>query len=320
MQRPEQGTWQITEIVDFHVLDAQLMDTNVTISNLDTSPLPSASRNCEESVFGSGPDGSVIGITTVPGAGTQDSADRAKPVILFLNAGVLHRVGPHRLHVIAARQFASVGFAGMRLDLSGIGDSPPLRADLTFRASAVTDIRAAMDSMANKYQSSSFVLFGLCSGADNAIACALQDPRVTGLVLIDPPAYATYRSRLRSAWEKFNRAQGLGEKLRLFTGVIGNRRRAQLQQATQGRQAPRPGDFRQWMTSLHDRGARLLCVYSGGYGVRYNKAGQIFEALPALRGKLEEVFLPSANHVFTESTQRGMLVDHVQRWLIRHFG
>ena len=46
-------------------------------------------------------------------------------MFVFLSAGLLHRVGPHGLHVRLARELAQMGFSSLRVDLAGTGDSPP---------------------------------------------------------------------------------------------------------------------------------------------------------------------------------------------------
>ena len=48
---------------------------------------------------------SLIAIVTEPSA-----PQGAKPGVIMLNAGVLHRVGPHRLHVLLGRELAERGF------------------------------------------------------------------------------------------------------------------------------------------------------------------------------------------------------------------
>ena len=63
-----------------------------------------------------GPDEQLVGILTHPEAASSTA-------VTILNAGVLHRIGPHRLHVLLARRLAELGFHALRLDLGGIGDS-----------------------------------------------------------------------------------------------------------------------------------------------------------------------------------------------------
>ena len=54
---------------------------------------------------------SLIGIITEP----EDKASTKKmPAFIFLNAGVIHRIGANRLHVRMARELAEMGFCGFR--------------------------------------------------------------------------------------------------------------------------------------------------------------------------------------------------------------
>ena len=124
-----------------------------------------ARKAVHERVLRLGSEGHLVAIATDP------PAPLAAPGVIFLNAGVLHRVGPHRLHVLLARRLAAAGFAAVRMDLSGIGDSSPVPSGMSFRASSVADVRAAMDGLGSDDGTGArFVLFGLCSGADNALA------------------------------------------------------------------------------------------------------------------------------------------------------
>ena len=147
-----------------------------------------------------GAEANLIGVLSEPDRALPSPApprSTPRPVVILLNAGVLHRVGPHRLHVNLARRLAARGITSLRLDLSGIGDSPSVPGARSFRESAVADTKAAMDQLAVELGAERFVLFGLCSGADNALATAEVDPRVVGVVVIDPPAYVTPRARAR---------------------------------------------------------------------------------------------------------------------------
>src|SRR3954447_26582491 len=85
-----------------------------------------------------GPEQQLAGIFSHPEA---SAVPAARPAVVLLNAGVLHRVGPHRLHVQLARRLAALGFASLRLDLGGIGDCVSSSNALTFRESAVADTR-----------------------------------------------------------------------------------------------------------------------------------------------------------------------------------
>ena len=141
-----------------------------------------------------GSEAQLVGIVTRPNAPLPTS-------VVILNAGVLHRVGPHRLHVLLARRLAERGFQALRLDLGGIGDSVASSDATTFRESAVADTRLAMTGLATR----SHVIFGVCAGADNALATALADDRVAGIVLVDPYVYPTRLATVRALRMKIRR-------------------------------------------------------------------------------------------------------------------
>lgn len=118
-----------------------------------------------------------------------DPADsRAQTAILMLNVGTNHRVGPNRLYVKMARAWAARGYRSLRFDLAGIGDSRTAAGYATNRLyskGSTTDVGAAIHRLSG-LGVQHFILVGLCSGAYVAFQTALADPRVTGLVLINP--------------------------------------------------------------------------------------------------------------------------------------
>ncbi|MGA8008355.1 MAG: alpha/beta hydrolase, partial [Thiomonas sp.] len=76
---------------------------------------------------------------TFPASGTASPPPFG---VLLFNAGVIHRVGAHRVNVKLARALAADGIATLRCDLHGMGDS--LRADgrLSYKDQVVADLRA----------------------------------------------------------------------------------------------------------------------------------------------------------------------------------
>ncbi len=75
-----------------------------------------------ETICNFGPKNSLFGILTTPDENVRVAG---APIALILNAGIVHRIGPFRLHVDIARRLASKGYSTLRLDLSGLGDSAP---------------------------------------------------------------------------------------------------------------------------------------------------------------------------------------------------
>lgn len=252
--------------------------------------------------------------------------------MLFLNAGVLHRVGPHRLHVLLARQLAEQGLSSVRLDLAGIGDSPASGHTGTFMESAVADVSVVMSELERRVGARAFVVFGLCSGADNGFAAALVDERIRGLVLLDPHSYRTPQAQLRKIVRRAA-AQGVRQTARWALTLAARQVRAQVEARlarwraaepaaepdTGGRRAPPKEQLRAGLTRLVERGVKVLAVYSGAYGDRYNHEDQLFELFPELRGRVDRAYFPDANHMFTERVAQAALLSAVAPWILRHF-
>src|SRR5262249_32019788 len=83
----------------------------------------------------------LFGVLTGPAGG----GDPTRPLILFLNAGAVHRVGPNRMYVTLARAFAERGLTSARIDLGGLGDSAPAAGapeNKIYSTDVVGDVRA----------------------------------------------------------------------------------------------------------------------------------------------------------------------------------
>jgi len=257
----------------------------------------------------------LVGIVTRP-----ERALALAPTVVILNAGVLHRVGPHRMHVVLARRLAELGLTTLRLDLGGIGDSITSSDATTFRESAVADTRLALTQLG----AARYVIFGVCAGADNALATALVDDRVAGIVLVDPYVYGNRRGQLRAAATKL-RVLGARETVRRGLRAAERMMRARLQPAdpdddrdqSGGREAPPVATYRADLNALVARGVKILAVYSGAHGAKYNHADQLFELFPELRGKVDRAYFPEANHTFTELAAQAELVRAAATWIAR---
>jgi dienelactone hydrolase len=277
-----------------------------------------------------GSDGQLVGILShPPGAAAPRASATPAMAFVILNAGVLHRVGPHRLHVILGRRIAAAGVASLRLDLGGIGDSITTSDAASFRESAVADTREAMTGLAGAIGAERFVLFGVCAGADNSIATALADDRVAGIVLVDPAAYPTRRSQLRYLRMRAAEHRRPGDLVRWGARLAARRLRIAIAMLgrqgvddppSQGREIPSAATFHDQLTQLVARGVKVLVVYSGIHGARYNHRDQIFELFPALRGRIDHAYFPTANHTFTELATQRELLAAVSGWMTKRFG
>jgi len=108
----------------------------------------------------------------------------AKRGILVVVGGPQYRVGSHRQFVLLARFLADQGIPVMRFDYRGIGDSKA--KPRTFESIDI-DIHCAIDTFLEKMSGmNEVVIWGLCDAASAASFYAPNDPRVTGLVLLNP--------------------------------------------------------------------------------------------------------------------------------------
>jgi uncharacterized protein len=130
----------------------------------------------------------------------HDPRSAARRGVLMVAAGA-SRVGPHRHFVHLARDWAAGGIPVMRFDYQGQGDSEGAGA-FNFD-SLMCDIRSAIDCFTSAVPGvERVVLWGLCEAALNALLYARSDPRVDGLVLVNPTVDSPHsgprdRGRLR---------------------------------------------------------------------------------------------------------------------------
>ena len=260
----------------------------------------------------------LVGVLTRP-----DEAPESGPAVMLLNAGLLHRVGPHRLSVDIARRLAIGGVSTFRFDISGIGDSQLGDADLLYVERSRRDITDAMEMLGETIGADRFVLIGLCSGAFNALRSAVADDRVVGCVFLDGYSYPTLRYRVRhygprilegKRWaryikRKLNIGRGSDELSRPDDLVI-----------FESEIMPKDR-FAGQLSTLVSRGTRMLFVYTGGGPQPFNYPRQLQDAFPRI--DLEETttvrWYPDADHTYTLPGHRSRLIDDIDAWMAEEF-
>ncbi len=133
----------------------------------------------EETILFSCAGETLLGILARP----EKPADTAVVVIV---GGPQYRAGSHRQFVLLSRAVAAAGFAVLRFDYRGMGDSSGAQRDFEAVSS---DIAAAIDALQQRLPGIKKVaLWGLCDAAAAALLYChdTHDPRVTGLCLLNP--------------------------------------------------------------------------------------------------------------------------------------
>jgi pimeloyl-ACP methyl ester carboxylesterase len=131
-----------------------------------------------------GDAGRLFGILSTPA-----SPPPARRGLLLLNAGAVHHIGPNRLYVALARRWAALGHAVLRLDVAGIGDSPPAPGrpeNLVYTDDASDDVRQALAFLRRQPGVTEVHALGLCSGGYNAFKAAVAGVPLDGILLINP--------------------------------------------------------------------------------------------------------------------------------------
>lgn len=137
----------------------------------------------EQTLLRFGPDRMFFGALTTP------AGKREKTAVLFLNSGQDHSAGWGRMTVDFARALAGDGFASLRMDLSGIGESrhwPGQTGQVLYSDRQLKDVKTAVDWLTGEGGAEKVLLFGRCSGAYLAFLAAVADPRIAGAFILNP--------------------------------------------------------------------------------------------------------------------------------------
>jgi dienelactone hydrolase len=127
----------------------------------------------------------LFGVLAEPAA---SDAGRKGTGVLMANAGCVHRIGPNRLYVTLARQWASLGYTVLRMDLGGLGDSDTPDDGVEnhpYPSHAVRDIQRGIELLRSRGVAR-VVVAGLCSGAHAAFHAGIDIPGLDGLIVINP--------------------------------------------------------------------------------------------------------------------------------------
>jgi pimeloyl-ACP methyl ester carboxylesterase len=265
-------------------------------------------------VFGS--ERHLVGTVTMPAQGG--------PVgFVIVNAGVIHRIGPHRWHVKLARHMAGLGFPSIRFDPAGLGDSRVPRDAASFKEQAVRDVRDAMDHLQQVAAVREFIVGGICSGAENGFNATLTDPRIVGLWMLDGFAFPTARTRWRRYTLKLrgmSAAQVMARVAHKLGALAGGRPDAAAELPPQASQkvgaSPPAEEFAGKLQAIVDRRVPVYILYSGSIVHLFNYAEQLHERFagrPFLRA-IEVLYRPDIDHTVTTRACQAELTRLLAQW------
>lgn len=129
------------------------------------------------------PAGFACGQDWLLGVVTRPEKPRGRGVLIAVG-GPQYRAGSHRQFVLLANDLAAQGYAVMRFDYRGMGDSTG--EPRTFE-NVGDDLRGAIDHfLAEVPEVHEVIIWGLCDAASAALFYGHEDPRVAGMVLLNP--------------------------------------------------------------------------------------------------------------------------------------
>jgi exosortase A-associated hydrolase 1 len=228
--------------------------------------------------------------------------------VVFVTGGQQVRAGSHRQFLRLARGFAAAGYACLRFDLPGLGDS-----EGALRGFEDNDIalRAAIDLLQEHMSGSARIaLWGLCDGASAAALYAPRDPRVAGLLLANPWV-RTGQVQARTLVASYYRRQIMSMAFwrKVLNGRVGivHSAREWLRNYRIARQkAEVPADAlpERLLEALHDFKGALRIVIA-----EHDLTGQEFLQVLGSKAGLPCVSLPDADHTFASSRDHQRLAE-----------
>jgi exosortase A-associated hydrolase 1/exosortase A-associated hydrolase 2 len=260
----------------------------------------------------------MLGVVCEP-AGARPSEQG----VLIAVGGPQYRVGSHRQFVRIARALARAGYISLRFDYRGMGDSEG--AVRTFE-DIEQDLDAAIDLLCAQPGIRSVAILALCDAASAALMFCTANPRVSGLMLLNPwvrseATLATthlrhyYGQRLleREFWIRLLRAQfDWRSSLR---GLYDSVRRAARRSRTDDRQT--------FQAKMADGWCRFRGPISLMLSGRDLTAKEFLEHVTSdsrwqgllARPNVGRVELADADHTFSISQWHEWLEEQTTRWL-----
>jgi alpha-beta hydrolase superfamily lysophospholipase len=285
-----------------------------------------------------------FGILTGPASPNEHT----KTAVVLLNIGANHHIGSNRMYVNMARAWAAEGFQVLRMDFSGMGDSRVHdlgKENDVYAGRFMAEARSAVDFLKER-GIAKVVLMGLCSGAYVAYHTAIADPRVAGVVLINPLTFhwtegdslevrmrksfgstEQYKRRLFQVetWKRIVRGEvGVAKITAELTRRIGRRTRSEVRSllARISGGIAEATDIERGFRRLCARGTSSLLVLGSEDGSRdviEEHLGKDATAMKVVKGFRMEVWA-GTDHTFTPLRAQRRLIRFIMGHLVAEHG
>ena len=259
--------------------------------------------------------------------------------VLIVVGGPQYRAGSHRQFLLLARDLAQAGIPVLRFDCRGMGDSS---GEFPGFEEIDADIAAAIDAFHARVPTlREVVIWGLCDAASAALFYAWRDPRVAGLVLLNPWARTEagraraylrhyYLSRLvdPDLWRKIGRGEfSLGTALRSLLALVGQVWRDRQDSVVKGAavetravSSSRNGPLPERMADgLRRFAGPVLLILSGDdlTAAEFRDTTQASRHWRCLlaQSRVTVLDFPEANHTFSRREWRDQVATWTRDWL-----
>ena len=316
-----------------------------TVSDTASLSIPELGRPADAALterpvqFGS--DAKLFGIVAEPAI-----TEARRRAVILVNAGADYHIAIGRMYVSLSRCWARRGYAVLRMDLAGLGDSgtrPARSENEVFPPAAIDDIRCATEFMHEHYQAREVTVAGLCSGAYHALRAAVNAVPLDRILLVNPETFrwdedmtledidpaaviktgSVYGEKVRSwdSWKKLLTGQAdvwwiakrFALRLTLSLGVT-------MRGVLRSLNVPLQGDLGTELQHLAARGIQTTMVFSRGEpGIALLKM-QAGSALQRLGDRFRLHIIDNADHTFSRSASRAELQEILSGELFKQSG
>ena len=325
--------------------DAERVEAAPAVTHTNATPLACSAnfhfhlrQEIVESALRLGADPAIFAIVTRRASSDTPAAVALAPMVVLLNSGSVPHFGPSRVYVTLARLLANRGLTVARIDLPGLGDSPPhagARDNLLYSPTALTDIRLALLELQRLYGATELHLCGICSGAYHALKCALDDPVLRSAVLINPLTYfwqqgmavrmpearvtaeAARYGRTVLQWAAWKKLFSGRVKVKSATGIAGRRIaqrvRSQWRELARRVHIPLVNDLGEELRRIARRQVQLRFIFSEsdpGLTMLHEQGGYVVREL--LRAQALKIdVISNTDHTFTNLAGRSAMIAAV---------